>query len=149
MRRSPGERGAAARRTDDQIRELEGIVDSQFEAPTARLAHDLSRTFHMRLAATTGNEQFGKVLESLWSVDVGRRLLARRSATPGWQATDAADHRGILRAVADGDADRAAVLMEQHLAATYHHWEAQARAERDAVEALEAATAAASDSDRA
>ena len=53
---------AAERRSEEHLRELEHIVDSQFEAPTARLAHDLSRTFHLRLAASTGNEQFGKVL---------------------------------------------------------------------------------------
>ena len=139
---------AAERRSEEHLRELEHIVDSQFEAPTARLAHDLSRTFHLRLAASTGNEQFGKVLESLWSVDIGRRLLARRSATPGWQANDAAEHRGILRAVADGDADRAAALMEQHLGATYHHWAEQAHAERDAVEGLEPAMTSAAFGDQ-
>ena len=128
---------AAARRTDAHLQELQEIVDGQFSAATPRLAHDLSRTFHMRLAATTGNEQFGKVLESLWSLDIGRRLLARRSTTPGWQAHDASEHRGILRAVSDRDGDLAAARMEQHLAATYHHWEEQARAERDAVESLE------------
>jgi DNA-binding GntR family transcriptional regulator len=128
---------AAARRTDAHLRELQEIVDGQFSADTPRIAHDLSRTFHIRLAATTGNDQFGKVLESLWSLDIGRRLLARRSATPGWQSTDATEHRGILRAVSDRDEDLAAELMQQHLAATYHHWEAQARAERDAVEAFE------------
>jgi DNA-binding GntR family transcriptional regulator len=125
---------AAERRTDEHLRELQEIVDGQFSAPSARVAHDLSRTFHMRLAATAGNEQFGKVLESLWSLDIGRRLLARRSATPGWQAHDASEHRGILRAVSDREGDLAAELMQQHLAATYHHWAEQARAEQDAVD---------------
>ena len=134
-------RFAAARRTDEHLRELQEIVDGQFAADTPRVAHDLSRTFHIRLAATTGNEQFGKVLESLWSVDIGRRLLARRSATPGWQTHDAMEHRGILRAVSDRNEDLAADLMREHLAATYHHWAEQARAERDVVEAFENATA--------
>lgn len=128
---------AAARRTDEQLQELQEIVDGQFSAATPRLAHDLSRTFHIRLAATTGNEQFGKVLDSLWSLDIGRRLLARRSTTPGWQANDATEHRGILRAVSDRNGDLAAELMQQHLAATYHHWAEQARSERDAVESFE------------
>lgn len=132
---------AAARRTDEHLRQLQEIVDGQFSADTPRIAHDLSRTFHIRLAATTGNEQFGKVLESLWSLDIGRRLLARRSATPGWQSTDATEHRGILRAVSDRDGDLAAELMQQHLSATYHHWAEQARAERDSVEAFENVTA--------
>jgi DNA-binding GntR family transcriptional regulator len=128
---------ATERKSEDDMRELEAIVDSQFEAPTPRIAHDRSRTFHLRLAAATGNDQFVRVLETLWSLDVGRRLLARRSANPGWQATDAAEHRGILRAIAAGDADTATELMQQHLAATYQHWAAQARAEREATEALE------------
>jgi DNA-binding GntR family transcriptional regulator len=122
---------ATERRTDRDVDDLEQIVQAQLDADTSRLAHDMSREFHIRLARTSRNEQFVRVLESLWSPDIGRQLLARRSATPGWQEEDAAEHRSILQAVAAGDPDRAATRMEQHVAATYEHWSKAASAERE------------------
>jgi DNA-binding GntR family transcriptional regulator len=122
---------AAERRTEEDVAELEGIVRGQLEAATARLAHDLSRGFHIALARTTRNEQFARVLEALWSPDIGRQLLARRSAVPGWQEADAADHGAILRAVAAGDPDEAAALMERHVAATHEHWVREIAAEQE------------------
>ena len=125
---------AAQRRTDEDVAELERIVDGQLSTANLRLAHDLSRGFHIRLARTTRNEQFVKVLDSLWSPDIGRQLLNRRSATPGWREADAAEHRGILRAVAEGDPDEAAALMERHVAATHEHWAGEIAAELEAEE---------------
>ena len=113
---------ATERRTDEDVADLEAIVQAQLDADTSRIAHDMSREFHIRLARTTQNEQFVRMLDSLWSLDVGRQLLARRSAAPGWQEEDAAEHRSILEAVAAGDGDLAATRMERHLAATYEHW---------------------------
>jgi DNA-binding GntR family transcriptional regulator len=113
---------ATERRTQDDIDELALIIAAQLDASTSRLAHDSSREFHIRLARTTRNEQFVRVLDSLWSPDIGRQLLARRSVTPGWQQADAAEHQTILDAVAAGDADLAGNLMEEHVAATHRHW---------------------------
>ena len=113
---------ASERRTKVDLSDLGQIVKAQRDADTSRLAHDMSREFHIRLARTTRNEQAVRVLESLWSLDLGRRLLARRMATPGWQEGDAAEHDAILEAVAARDAERAASLMEQHVAATHQHW---------------------------
>ena len=126
---------ATERATDEDVRVLEGIVASQFEAPTSRLAHDMSREFHIQLARTTRNEQFVRVLEGLWSLDIGRQLLARRSVDPGWQEGDAivlARSRSaltILAAVAAHEADRAADLMDKHIALTQQHWSKEANAE--------------------
>ena len=120
---------ATERATEEDVRVLEGIVASQFEAPTSRLAHDMSREFHIQLARTTRNEQFVRVLEGLWSLDIGRQLLARRSVDPGWQEDDANEHRAILVAVAAREADRAADLMDRHIALTQQHWSKEANAE--------------------
>lgn len=120
---------ATERATEEDVRVLEGIVASQFEAPTPRLAHDMSREFHIQLARTTRNEQFVRVLEGLWSLDIGRQLLARRSVDPGWQEDDANEHRAILVAVAAREADRAADLMDRHIALTQQHWSKEANAE--------------------
>ena len=126
---------AAERRTDEDVAELEQIVEGQVTASAPRLAHDLSRGFHIRLARATANEQFVKVLDSLWSPEIGRQLLMRRSATLGWREADAAEHRGILQAVAAGAPEAAAALMERHVAATHEHWAREIAAEREAEEA--------------
>jgi DNA-binding GntR family transcriptional regulator len=123
---------AAERRTDEDVADLERIVRGQREAPTARLAHDLSRGFHIRLARAAQNEQFARVLDALWSPDIGRQLLARRSATPGWQEADAAEHAEILEAVAAGEPDEAAARMARHVAATHEHWAREIAAEQEA-----------------
>jgi DNA-binding GntR family transcriptional regulator len=123
---------AAERRTDEDVADLERIVQGQRNAPTARLAHDLSRGFHIRLARSAQNEQFARVLEALWSPDIGRQLLARRSATPGWQEADAAEHAGIVEAVAARDPGEAAARMRRHVAATHEHWAREVATEREA-----------------
>ena len=117
---------ATEQATEEDVLVLQRIVASQFEAPTSRLAHDMSREFHIQLARTTRNEQFVRVLEGLWSLDIGRQLLARRSVDPGWQEDDANEHRAILIAVAAREADRAADLMDRHIALTQQHWSQEA-----------------------
>jgi DNA-binding FadR family transcriptional regulator len=47
---------------------------------------------------------------------------------------DAAEHRGILGAVAAGDPDAAAALMDRHVAAPHEHWAREVAAERETEE---------------
>jgi DNA-binding GntR family transcriptional regulator len=117
---------ASERRTDEDLEALAQIIERQVQAEDARAAHDMSRAFHVRLAEAARNEQFVRVFESLWSLDIGRRLLARRMSKPGWQEADAEEHKAILAAVASGDAGLASVLMERHLGATQEHWTKEA-----------------------
>jgi len=105
---------------------LEEIVAAQFTASTSRVAHDTSREFHIQLARTTRNEQFVRVLEGLWSLDIGRQLLARRGTNPGWQEEDANEHKEILAAVVARDGARAEELMDRHIALTQEHWSKEA-----------------------
>lgn len=128
---------ASERRTGDDLVALEAIIQGQLAAENARAAHDMSRAFHVRLAQTARNEQFVRVFESLWSLDLGRRLLARRMSKPGWQQADAEEHKAILAAVASGDAGLASVLMERHLGATQEHWTKEAGSRPDELEILE------------
>lgn len=131
----PGIAGlAASRATAEQIAALGQIIDTQLSARTSQLAHDMSRGFHIELARATGNGQFVRVLDSLWSLDIGRQLLARRSVVPGWNAADASEHRSILDAVAAGDADAAAMRMQRHVAATIAHWSARASEAHESAE---------------
>jgi DNA-binding GntR family transcriptional regulator len=116
---------AAERRSDEDVSDLSEIIDAQLAATSSRVAHDMSRAFHIRLAGATRNEQFVRVIESLWAPDIGRELLARRSTTPGWKEEDAAEHRAILEALAEGERETAAARMAEHLAATIAYWARQ------------------------
>jgi DNA-binding GntR family transcriptional regulator len=122
---------ATERATAEDVQVLEEIVAAQFVASTSRLAHDTSRGFHIQLARTTRNEQFVRVLEGLWSLDIGRQLLARRSTAPGWQVEDANEHKAILAAVAAHEPEQAAELMNEHIALTQQHWLKEASADED------------------
>lgn len=113
---------AAARRSDDDLLTLFTAIEEERKAETSAAAHDASRAFHLALAAATGNEQLWRLIDGLWIADVGRRLLARRYATPEWQAGDAGEHEEILAAVAAGDADRAEALMRRHDEDALRHW---------------------------
>ena len=80
------------------------------------------------LARATGNDEHVRILDSLWLVEVGRRLLARRAMAAEWQGADVSEHRDIAAAVAErATATRAARLMEAHVRAAVQHWEEKHR----------------------
>src|SRR5919112_2082931 len=114
---------AAERRTEEDVRRLQEVIASQEDAGDGISAHDASRDFHMALARASGNEELARVLNSLWLVEVGRRLLARRTADPNWLHDDVSEHRGILTAVKEGHAAEAERLMAEHIGRAVHHWE--------------------------
>jgi DNA-binding GntR family transcriptional regulator len=125
---------AAERRTDEDLCALHDAVAREEQATTRVAAHDASRGFHLALATATYNLELVAVFESLWIVEIGRRLLAARAAESDWRGPDACEHRGITLAVADGDGDRAASLMLSHVKAALRHWaqdDALHRGERD------------------
>ena len=70
---------AAERRTDRHLAELRRAIAREEKARTGLAAHDASREFHFVLARATGNEEHVRILDSLWLVEVGRRLLSRRA----------------------------------------------------------------------
>ena len=79
------------------------------------------------LARATGNEEHVRILDSLWLVEVGRRLLSRRATEVEWQGADVSEHRAIAAAVAERRGDDAARLMEAHVRAAVQHWEDKQR----------------------
>jgi DNA-binding GntR family transcriptional regulator len=113
---------AAERRAAADLRALQQTIARETRAKTAIAAHDASRDFHVTLARATHNDELVRTLDSLWIVEVGRRLLSRRSATQDWIAPDIADHEAIAAAVERGDADAAAALMAAHIGAALQHW---------------------------
>jgi DNA-binding GntR family transcriptional regulator len=114
---------AAARRQPEELIELDAAVTREAKASDAVGAHDASREFHVLLARATANPELERTLESLWIVEVGRRLMARRAAVEDWRERDLEEHRTILGAVREGAADRAADLMERHVRAALRHWQ--------------------------
>jgi DNA-binding GntR family transcriptional regulator len=114
---------AAERRTESQLAELRRSIAREENARSGVAAHDASREFHFVLARATGNEEHVRILDSLWLVEVGRRLLSRRATEVEWQGADAAEHREIAAAVAERRGDDAARLMEAHVRAAVQHWE--------------------------
>jgi DNA-binding GntR family transcriptional regulator len=114
---------AAERRTGRDLDLMREAIADEEEARDGIEAHDASRRFHIALARASGNEELVRVIESLWLVEVGRRLLFRRSAEPDWQRTDASEHREVLAAVREGRAADAERLMAGHVRRAVHHWE--------------------------
>jgi DNA-binding GntR family transcriptional regulator len=118
---------AAERRTDADLAALRSAIALEARARTGLVAHDASRDFHFALARATGNDEHVRVLDSLWLVEVGRRLLARRAVASEWQGADVSEHQAIHDAVEQRRSDDAAALMEAHVRAAVGHWEARRR----------------------
>lgn len=118
---------AAERRSERDIASLKAAIAREEAARSGIEAHDASRDFHLALARATGNEELVRVLESLWIVEVGRRLLSRRYAVSNWQAEDVAEHRDILAAVELRRPEEAERLMAEHVRRAVQHWEPERR----------------------
>ena len=114
---------AAQRRTDEDLQRLEETIANEESARGGVAAHDASRDFHIALARASGNDELARVLGSLWLVEVGRRLLSRRTADPNWLHEDVREHREILTAVSEKRASDAERLMADHIGRAVHHWE--------------------------
>ena len=116
-------RHAARKMSALEVAELAEIAEAEATAPSSREAHDLSREFHVKLAQGTGNAEFVRTLESLWTGDIGRQLVEARRSSTEWQSADAAEHRAIAKALKKGDGDKAAELMARHIGVAYAHWQ--------------------------
>jgi DNA-binding GntR family transcriptional regulator len=114
---------AAARRTDADLERLQETIEREAAAETRIAAHDASRDFHITLAHAAGNRDLVSVLEAMWIVEIGRRLLAARATSADWRESDVAEHRAIAAAVAERDGERAARLMVEHIGEALQHWE--------------------------
>lgn len=114
---------AAKRRTEQDIEQLHASIRREQQVRNEVTAHDASRNFHIALARATQNEELVRILESLWLVEVGRRLLSRRAAVSDWQSDDVLEHSEIAAAVAEGRDKDAEQLMAEHVRDAMHHWE--------------------------
>jgi DNA-binding GntR family transcriptional regulator len=113
---------AAERRTERDVEQLRASLSREERAQDGIAVHDASRDFHVALARATGNDELVRVLESLWLVEVGRRLLSRRRAVSDWQHVDVQEHREIAAAVAEGRVEDAERLMAAHVRSAIRYW---------------------------
>lgn len=107
----PCARMAAERRTDEDIRDLQAIVDAEREDRQAWSRGEHSHEFHVRLLQATGNAVLEFMLAPVLSISRPNMLEPK----PGtWDAAND-DHSRILDAVRRGDPDAAAEATLKHL----------------------------------
>jgi DNA-binding GntR family transcriptional regulator len=114
---------AAERAQAHDLAALRAAIALERDARGSEAIHDASRLFHLTLAGATHNEDIVSTLDSLWIVEVGRRLLARRAGEPDWKAADVREHEEILAAVDARDGDRAEHLVRAHIVDALRHWD--------------------------
>ncbi len=105
---------AAKKRSNQDLGRIEQIIDTQ------EAAHDdsqrflqLDGQFHREIASISGNPIFASLSESLfnWLAEFHVSLVRR----PGLEDLTVAEHRGILKAIADRDPAAAGKAMADHL----------------------------------
>jgi GntR family transcriptional regulator, transcriptional repressor for pyruvate dehydrogenase complex len=109
---------ACERRDDDDLAELDQICN-RAEAALGAGAHDvaLSGEFHTRLARATHNAAIALFAESFQGPLV-RSLREARRVAPEMGGTGVLEHRALVDAVRDRDADAARAIMAAHLGRT-------------------------------
>lgn len=110
---------AAARRTESDLRALEKVLEGQQRLATGGSADRATRfgvEFNVRLAEAAKNEVLSGFIRSLF-----HRMLERvprlYELADGFGAWDVEEHRRIYQAVGDGDGERAAACMRDHVVA--------------------------------
>jgi DNA-binding GntR family transcriptional regulator len=130
----PSMRIVAERASDQQLHGFRDIVE-QIEATAA--AADVAgflladRAFHLGMLELTGNRRLVRLVAQLRDQTriAGITALARE----GDLAKSAAEHRDILDALEERDADKAQQLMKRHLIHTRGIWAGRAEPEPSAV----------------
>lgn len=105
---------AARRRTQDDLDRLRAcIIDDPLELGTER-QHAGNTSFHATLLEASGNTLLAIAAQPVFAIL--QTNMRRREIEPETLARVNEDHRAILTAVQDGDADAAARHMREHLA---------------------------------
>lgn len=116
---------AAGSITPEVLGELDALVDDLPDHADVEslVAHDLE--FHQRIADAAGNAYLANLVHSLSSHTVRARIW--RGITQGGSIDRTIEeHRRIVRALRDGDADLASALMTAHVAGV-EQWLKEAR----------------------
>src|SRR6185369_14529392 len=99
---------AAERRDGDSIAAMrEAIAHQRAAADDKDGSFGANRTFHLALAAASGNPHLTRFAEMLWVPRIGVPIYQAQAAEPAGAAGWADEHEGIVDAIASGDADAA------------------------------------------
>jgi len=105
---------AALRRTEAELEQLRGIVETMAAEDDPEIWVSLDASFHAAIAAASGNGVFARVVNDI------REAMAKQSETinliTGRQRPSDAEHRLILDAIASGNTKEAGRAMAAHLA---------------------------------
>jgi len=113
---------AALRATEADHAELAGILD-RMDDPDIDSSdfNELDAAFHVRIASSTGNALTAHFMGSLRTA-IHRQMVQMYAELEDWRRTAVTvrrEHREILQAIVDKDADRAVTLMRAHITDFY------------------------------
>ena len=105
-----------------QLAALEEALDQmqrEFDGQKQPLGGD--RLFHLRIAEATGNGALVAVVRMLWEMRMGPlyQRLEHHYDTPGLWTAAMAEHRAVLKAIAEHDVPGARLAMQRHLNKAY------------------------------
>lgn len=101
------------------IDEAIDVMEGEFAHETQPISGD--RLFHLRVAEATGNGALVAVVKMLWEERLGPlyQRLEHHYDTPGLWTAAMAEHRAVLKAIAEHDAAGARAAMQRHLNKAY------------------------------
>jgi DNA-binding FadR family transcriptional regulator len=108
---------AATQITDEELRTLEQLLKEMDTANRSGHGEDADRRFHQTIASAARNSTLLAVVNSLWAIRMSSPQCIRlfqRSRARGMKPV-VAEHRAILLALRDRDADAARAAMQAHL----------------------------------
>lgn len=113
---------AAERRTEEDLEQLTEVLSDQEGLLSGEIDPlvNVAASFNVILAEAAHNEVLVALVMSFVEMMVERG--PRIYALDGFRAWDLEEHRGIVAAVRDQDADRAAELMRRHIEALAEHY---------------------------
>ena len=119
-----GEAAALAARnaTPAQIKAIQAAFTRlAAELRTSRIMSPADREFHLRIAEATGNGALVAVVKMLWDERRGPlfKRLEHHYDTPGLWTAAMAEHRLVLKAIAEHDVAGARAAMQRHLNRAY------------------------------
>lgn len=113
---------AAYRSTDTDHADLAVILDRMDDAEISTTEFNrLDASFHQRIADATGNPLTAHFMGALRTA-IQRQMVEAYARLSDWKATAQtvrAEHRDILHAIADGDAETAGRLVRDHITSFY------------------------------
>ncbi len=109
---------AAERRDRDGIAAMRDAIAEQRSADGDRgQSFSANRSFHLALAAASGNPHLARFAEMLWVPRIGVPVYQAQAAEPAGPSAWADEHERIAEAIERGDADAAERLTRAHIEA--------------------------------